>query len=145
MEQHRQRFELARGQYEKALARLHEVAELDETDIIRDSLVGWISQRRNPPDAMRRNTLRYCALHMEGSFYWLRDEGEKVPEMVRPVIQAAFRCELISDPELWEQIKDCRNETRHTYNEEKAIAAAAFVRTHAVGASDGLQARLKAL
>jgi hypothetical protein len=145
MGQHRQRFELARGQYERALGRLHEVAELDENDIIRDSLVGRISQRRNPPDAMRRNALRYCALPMEGGFYWFRDEGEKVPEMVRPVVQAAFRCELISDPELWEQIKDYRNETSHTYNEEKAIAVAAFVRTHAVGAFDALRARLEAL
>ncbi len=131
MGQHRQRFELARSQYEKALARLREVAGLDENDIIRDSLI-------------QRFEFSF-ELAWKAMFYWLRDEGEKVPEMVRPVIQAAFRCEIISDPELWEQIKDCRNETSHTYNEEKAVAVAAFVRGRALPAFDELQARLKAL
>ena len=33
------RFEIARTQYNRALDRLHEVVALDETDIIRDSMI----------------------------------------------------------------------------------------------------------
>ena len=78
-------------------------------------------------------------------FYWLRAQKEKVPEVVRPVIQAAFRAELIADADLWEKIKDYRDETSHTYDEKKAIAVAAFVRAQAVHAFDSLLVKLKAL
>ena len=64
---------------------------------------------------------------------------------MRLVIQAAFRAELIADADLWEKIKDCRDETSHTYDEKEAIAVAAFVRFHAVNAFDALLVRLKAL
>ena len=39
MGQHRDRFELARQQYLRALERLHEVLIFDESAIIRDSLI----------------------------------------------------------------------------------------------------------
>ena len=78
-------------------------------------------------------------------FYWLRAQKEKVPEVVRPVIQAAYRAELIADANLWEQIKDHRDETSHTYDQAKAIEVAAFVRSSAVQAFDTLLIKLKAL
>lgn len=84
-------------------------------------------------------------LAWKSMFYWLRDQGEKVPEMANAVFQAAFRCELISDPEVWEKTKDCRNETSHTYNEIKAIEVASFVRSYALHAFDALEFRLQAL
>ena len=76
-------------------------------------------------------------------FYWLRDQSEVVPEMVNPVLQAAFRCALMSDPDVWSQIKDCRNQTSHTYNEAKAVEVAGFVRAPALEPFGALQARLQ--
>jgi nucleotidyltransferase substrate binding protein (TIGR01987 family) len=78
-------------------------------------------------------------------FYWLRAQKEKVPEVVRQVIQTAFRAELISDADVWEKIKDYRDEIGHTYDEKKAIEVAAFVRSHAVHAFDALLGKLKSL
>jgi nucleotidyltransferase substrate binding protein (TIGR01987 family) len=127
----RERFELARNQYRKALARLHAALAENETELVRDALIqrfeftfefGW-----------------------KCMFYWLRSEKEQVPEMARPVIQAAFKAQLVTDAETWEQIKDHRDETSHTYNEQKAIEVAAFVRGVAVTAFDALLAAVDAL
>lgn len=125
------RFIVAREQFSRALDRLHEVMVLDETDIIRDSLI-------------QRFEFTY-ELAWKCMFYWMRSQGEKVVEMQKPIIAAAFRCELIDDPGLWEKIKDERDETSHTYNEAKAIAVSAFVRSDAVAAFDALRAKLNAL
>lgn len=127
----RERFELAREQFSRALARLHEALTPTETGLVRDALI-------------QRFEFTY-ELGWKCMFYWLREQKEKVPEMVRPVIQAAFRAELIEDADLWERIKDCRDETSHTYDEGKAIEVAAFIRAQATGAFDRLEARLKAL
>ena len=78
-------------------------------------------------------------------FYWLRTQKEKVPEIARQVIQTAFRAELIVDADLWERIKDYRDETSHTYGEKKAIEVAAFVRADAARAFDALGENLKTL
>jgi nucleotidyltransferase substrate binding protein (TIGR01987 family) len=131
MTKHSDRFEVARKQYNQALDRLHEVIALDEDSIIRDSLI-------------QRFEFTY-ELAWKSMFYWLRDQGEQVPEMQKPIIAAAFRCELIADPKLWEDIKDERDETSHTYNEAKAMFVSAFVRTKALPAFDALRARLNAL
>lgn len=131
MSTHSDRFEVARTQYNRALDRLHEVVALDETDIIRDSLI-------------QRFEFTY-ELAWKCMFYWMRDQGEMVPEMQKPIIAAAFRCELISDPKVWEDIKDQRDETSHTYNEAKAVFVSAFVRVHALAAFDALRRRLNTL
>ena len=127
----RERFELVRQQFERALVRLHEALDQNETDFMRDALI-------------QRFEFTY-ELGWKCMFYWLRAQQEKVPEVVRPVIQAAFRAELIADADLWEKIKDYRDETSHTYDEKKAIAVAAFVRAQAVHAFDSLLVKLKAL
>ena len=127
----RERFELVRQQFERALVRLHEALDQNETDFMRDALI-------------QRFEFTY-ELGWKCMFYWLRAQQEKVPEVVRPVIQAAFRAELIADADLWEKIKDYRDETSHTYDEKKAIAVAAFVRAQAVHGFDALLAKLKAL
>lgn len=131
MSTHSDRFEVARTQYNRALDRLHEVVALDETDIIRDSLI-------------QRFEFTY-ELAWKCMFYWMRDQGEMVPEMQKPIIAAAFRYELISDPKVWEDIKDQRDETSHTYNEAKAVFVSAFVRVHALAAFDALRRRLNTL
>ncbi len=126
-----ERFDLARAQYERALARLHEALAQNETDLVRDALI-------------QRFEFTY-ELAWKCMFYWLRAQKEKVPEVVRPVIQAAYRAELVADADLWEKIKDYRDETSHTYDEQKAIEVAAFVRARAIHAFDVLLAKLKAL
>lgn len=131
MGQHRERFELARSQFVKALARLHEVLAEDETSIIRDALI-------------QRFEFTF-ELAWKSMFYWLQDQGENVPQMVRPVLQAAFVGQLIADADVWERIKTSRDETSHTYNESNAINTASFVRAHAVEAFDRLSERLGAL
>lgn len=128
---HRDRFEVARQQYNQALNRLHEVIALDETDIIRDSLI-------------QRFEFTY-ELAWKSMFFWMKDQGEQVPEMQKPIIQAAFRCALISDPALWEDIKDERDETSHTYNEDKAVLVSAFVREKALPAFDALREKINSL
>ena len=125
------RFDEARSQYNRALDRLQEVVALSETDIIRDSLI-------------QRFEFTY-ELAWKSMFYWMRDQGEKVPEMQKPIIQAAFRCELIVSPEIWEEMKDQRDETSHTYNEAKAVSVSAFVRSVAVREFEELRAKLNGL
>ena len=131
MEHSRDRFELTRAQYVRALDRLHEVAVLDQTDIIRDSLI-------------QRFEFTY-ELAWKCMYAWMREQGEKMPEMQRPILQAAFRCELIADPQTWEQIKEQRDQTSHTYNEATAAVVAAFVRTRALAAFDAFRDKLQAL
>lgn len=126
-----ERFELAQGQFERALIRLHEALAENETALIRDALI-------------QRFEFTY-ELGWKCMFYWLRAQKEKVPEVVRPVLQAAYRAELIADADRWEKIKDYRDETSHTYDEKKAIEVAAFVRAEAVQAFDALLAKLKML
>lgn len=125
------RFAVAREQYNRALDRLHEVVALDETDIIRDSMI-------------QRFEFTY-ELAWKCMFYWLRDQGEQVREMQRPILQAAFRCELIVDPKVWEDIKEQRDETSHTYNEAKAVSVAAFIRSHALTEFDALREKFNSL
>ncbi len=126
-----ERFELVRGQFEQALARLHGALEQNETEFMRDALI-------------QRFEFTY-ELGWKCMFYWLRAQNEKVPEVVRAVIQAAYRAELIADADLWEKIKDCRDETSHTYDQKKAVEVAAFIRGSAVQAFDTLLAKLKTL
>lgn len=125
------RFEIARTQFNRALDRLHEVVALDESDIIRDSLI-------------QRFEFTY-ELAWKCMFYWLRAEGEQVPEMQKPIIAAAFRCELIANPMLWEEIKKQRDETSHTYNEASAVSVSAFVRRMALPEFDNFHQKLATL
>ena len=103
----------------------------NETELVRDALI-------------QRFEFTY-ELGWKCMFYWLREQKEKVPEVVRPVLQAAFRAELIADAELWEKIKDYRDATSHTYDEKKAIEVAAFVRAQAVQGFETLLVKLKTL
>jgi len=125
------RFEIARTQYNRALDRLHEVVVLDESDIIRDSLI-------------QRFEFTY-ELAWKAMYYWLRDQGEKVLEMQRPILQAAFRCELIDNPKLWKDIKDKRDQTSHAYDEANAVSVSAFVRSIALPEFDNLRQKLATL
>lgn len=127
----RTRFELARKQSNQALTRLGEALRENETSFMRDAVI-------------QRFEFTY-ELGWRCMFYWLRDNGEQVSDMVRPVIQAAFRVGLIENADLWEKIKDCRDETSHTYDEGKAIEVTAFIRCEAEAAFKALSAKLGTL
>jgi nucleotidyltransferase substrate binding protein (TIGR01987 family) len=127
----RDRFELARQQFGKALARLHEALALDETSIVRDALIQRFEFTFE---------LAWKAMH-----YWLITEGEAVPPITGATLRMALLAGLINDAEVWQRVRDHRNATSHTYNEAKAVEVAAFVRTGAVAAFDALAAKLAQL
>jgi len=123
------RFTLALGTFEKALARLHEVLVLDETDIVRDALIqrfeftfetGW-----------------------QAAYWWLRARGADVTKEAFEVLRRAFTNNLIVDEGAWAELRKKRNLTSHTYQEKVAIEVAAFVRSSAVRCFDELLAALK--
>lgn len=124
----RARLQIAR--FEEALSRLHAALTLNEDDIVRDALIqrfeatfeaGWKAARRV-----------------------LMDLGEPVPESAPITIDAAFRVGLIEDAGLWQEVREFRNKTSHSYQTRVAVAVAAFTRARAVHAFDALLAKLKA-
>lgn len=127
----RDRFELARGQFLKSIERLREALALNETDIVRDAVI-------------QRFEFTYEQA-WRAMYVWLKWQGETVREMVMAVFQAALRAELIDDPQVWERMKDYRKLTSHTYDEQKAIEVAAFVRAEGLDAFDALARRMAAL
>lgn len=127
----RERFDMQRAQFERALLRLHEVLAENETSIVRDALI----QRFEFTYEMAWLSL----------FHYLTFKGERVGKQAFQVLPLAFQALLIKDANLWDQVRLQRNQTSHTYDEVKAISVAAFVRASAVQAFDELRATLAAL
>lgn len=73
----------------------------------------------------------------------LATRGLETPDYAAAVLRAALQARLITDPKLWEDIRDFRNDIGHAYDEEKAIEIAAFVRTKSLGNFFALAERLK--
>jgi nucleotidyltransferase substrate binding protein (TIGR01987 family) len=124
-----QRFQLALDQFERALARLHEVLAQPETDFIRDATVqrfeftfeaGWRAMYR-------------C----------LRMRGVDVDEDAYSSIPEAFKRRLITDERGWSDMRKYRNLTSHTYNENLAIEVVGFVRQDGAALLTDLLQRLK--
>ena len=72
----------------------------------------------------------------------LQDLGMQVPDYATAVLKAAFQAQLIHDATGWEALRDRRNFISHAYDEEQAIAIAAYVRQHALELFLLLQQRL---
>ncbi len=125
------RFELQREHFEKALARLEEALQLDENDIVRDAIV----QRFEFTFEMAWKTM----------FHYLAGRGERLPKKAWAVLPEAFTALLIEDAEVWERLRDYRNDTSHEYDEGKAIELAAYVRDQGVGAFRALRDKLATL
>lgn len=123
-----ERFELQREYFEKALARLAEVLVLDETDVVRDSII----QRFEFTFEMAWKTM----------FRFLTDKGERVAAKAWDVLPLAFESQLIEDAETWDKMRQYRNETSHEYNQVKAIEVAVFVRAKAYAALCALQVQM---
>lgn len=124
------RFTLALGQYEKALSRLHEVLQLDETPVVRDALI-------------QRFEFTFETA-WKAAFRWLRARGADVAEEAFAVLPRAFANRLITDEGAWNQLRKMRNLTSHTYHEPYAVEVAAFVRQDGVRLFDHLLAVLQA-
>jgi nucleotidyltransferase substrate binding protein (TIGR01987 family) len=124
-----ERFEDQRAQFERALARLQDVLRENETDIVRDALI----QRFESTFEMAWRTLHR----------WLDARGVRVPQQAFAVLPMAFQSGLIDDPALWDQLREYRNLTSHTYEEAMAIRVAAFVRAQAAPALARLAERLR--
>lgn len=123
-----ERYELQREFFGKALNRLLEALELDETSIVRDALI----QRFEFTFEMAWKTL----------FRYLADRGETMAAKAWDVIPVAFESKLIADAEVWDRMREYRNDLSHEYNEAKAIELSAFIRRHAVGALVALRDQL---
>ena len=124
-----ERFQEQRGQFERALDRLHEALAENETDFMRDALI-------------QRFEFKY-EMAWRCLFRFLRDKGERVAEKAWDVLPAAFQSQLIDDAETWDQLREYRNLTSHTYQEALAIKVSAFIRTTGVFAFDRLGERLR--
>lgn len=124
-----ERYELQREFFKKALNRLIEATELDETTIVRDALI----QRFEFTFEMAWKTL----------FRFLADRGETMAAKAWDVIPVAFESKLIEDAQLWDKMREYRNDLSHEYNEVKAIELSAFIRSHAAPALIALRDKLE--
>lgn len=123
-----ERFEQQREYFTKALARLGEVLTLSEDDVVRDSII----QRFEFTFEMAWKTM----------FRFLSDKGERVAAKAWDVLPVAFESLLIADAQVWDQMREYRNETSHEYNQVKATEVAGFVRAKAYPALLALQVEL---
>ena len=124
------RFELALRDFESALARLHEAAALDETDIVRDALIQRFEFTFEAA---------WKAMHR-----WFGGRGIRVDSEAFTVLKRAFANSLVDDEGLWNDLRRYRNLTSHTYQEKLAVEVAGFIRNRAIGAFDAALAALRA-
>lgn len=115
--------------YERALERLREVLELDESSFVRDSII-------------KRFELTF-EMAWKAMYRWLRAKDVEIVEESFEVIPRAFNAGLIDDDAAWTEIRKARNKTSHTYDEKKAIEVSAFIRARAVPAFSSLAQRLR--
>jgi nucleotidyltransferase substrate binding protein (TIGR01987 family) len=114
------RLKVALDHFARALARLEEALAQPEDEFIRDSVI-------------QRFEFTFEA-GWKAAYRWLRARGVDVDEDAYTVIPAAFKRRLIADEKVWGDMRKFRNLTSHTYNLQKAIEVAAFVRSGGAGA-----------
>jgi nucleotidyltransferase substrate binding protein (TIGR01987 family) len=125
-----ERFTLALQSFERALARLREVLQENETPIVRDALI-------------QRFEFTFEAA-WKAAYRWLRARGASVAEEAFAVLPRALANGLITDEARWAEMRQRRNQTSHTYDEALAIAVAAFVRQEAMPLFEALRDTLEA-
>jgi len=124
------RFDLALQLYARALARLHEVLQENETAIVRDALI-------------QRFEFTFEAA-WQAAYRWLRARGADVAQEAFSVLPRALANGLVTNDAGWAEMRKRRNQTSHTYDEALAIEVAAFVRQDALPLFDALLQTLKA-
>jgi nucleotidyltransferase substrate binding protein (TIGR01987 family) len=113
----RERFELQRQTFARALARLGEVLQRTEDDVVRDAMI-------------QRFEFTY-EMAWKSLFRYLVGQGENVAAKAWDVLPLAFESRLIAEADVWDRMRKLRNDTSHEYNEAKAIEASAFIRAQA--------------
>ena len=61
-------------------------------------------------------------------------DGANPPDYAAAVIKSAFTARLLSDADLWVDLREARNDVGHAYDEQRAIAIAELVKARAVPA-----------
>jgi nucleotidyltransferase substrate binding protein (TIGR01987 family) len=117
--------------FDDALATLEESAAENETRQARDSLL-----------------LRYVytfEMAWQAMRLVLADKGDmETPRVAFSTLETAFATNMIGDAALWKEIREARNAVVHAYDEDEAIALAAFVRSRALPELKKLAAELRA-
>lgn len=120
---------LALQHFEQAMNTLHEVLAMDESTVVRDSVI-----------------LRFTYCFESGwkaAYRWLRARGVDVDEGAYETIPEMFKRRLITDATAWGEMRKMRNQTVHTYDENVARQVAGFAREHGARLLDELLAQLK--
>ena len=73
----------------------------------------------------------------------LAERGLNTPDYAAAVLRAALQAQVITDAQLWEKLRECRNQVSHAYDETKAIEIAAYVRQHALLAFEQVLSELR--
>ena len=105
--------------FAKALETLREAAAENETRMARDSLLlRFVFSFEMAWQAMR---------------LVLRDRGDdETPRVAFAVLETAFKLRMVTDADLWTQLREARNGVSHAYDEAMAITLAALVRELAI-------------
>ena len=61
-------------------------------------------------------------------------DGASPPDYAAAVIKAAFTARLLTDADLWVDLREARNDVSHAYDEQRAIAIAELVKARALPA-----------
>ena len=69
--------------------------------------------------------------------------GEAAPNYAAGIFKSAFTVGLVTDPDLWMNLREARNEVSHANDLDKAIAIAALVSRRAVAAFRDLMEGLR--
>ncbi len=125
-----QRYALQLQNFEKALLRLEAVLLLNENEVVRDSII----QRFEFTFEMAWKSL----------FRYLLMKQEKVAARAWDVLPVAFESGLIEEPDVWTRLREYRNDTSHEYDQNKAMAVAAYVRQAGAPTFRALLTRLQA-
>ena len=123
--------QLQLDKFAKALETLREAAAESETRMARDSLLlRFVFTFEMAWQAMRLA---------------LRDRGDdETPRVAFAVLETAFKVRMVTDADLWTQLRDARNGVSHAYDEAMAIRLAALVRALAIPEFGRLLEALKA-
>jgi nucleotidyltransferase substrate binding protein (TIGR01987 family) len=124
------RTQLELRKFTDAVATLKEAAAEDESRQARDSLL----LRYVYTFEMAWQTMRLV----------LDDRGDtETPRVAFATLETAFQVGMIHDPALWKRLREARNAVVHAYDEDKAIALAAIVRSDGLPTFERLLAQLQ--
>jgi len=124
-----ERYQLQLQNFDKALGRLEEVLLMNESEVVRDSII----QRFEFTFEMAWKLM----------FRYLSMKGESMAAKAWDVLPVAFESKLIADADVWTRLREYRNDTSHEYDQGKAVEVAAFVRHAGLPAFQRLREQMK--